>query len=156
MPVQMVKLALRAGITAFDTGEQRVLQQKTLRHHWPTTDTSHMTVSTLSNIFRIALLVSASTIEPIMLQHRLAFTSSVVLIPAPHYHPSELVLGRALAHPSVRAEFPRESYKIITKTAKFGPKVKDHIYDPEVVRKSIERSLRRLKTDYLDVVCECS
>lgn len=108
LPVRVVRLALRAGMTAFDTGE----------------------------------LYSPASM------------GSLAHLPAPFYHPSELVLGRALAHPAVRTEFPRESYKIITKTGKFGPKLKDHVYDPEVIRRSVERSLRRLQTDYLDVVCE--
>lgn len=83
--------------------------------------------------------------------------SDVVLINrlttlAPYYHPSEIILGRALE--AVRDEFPRESYTLITKTGKYGPKVKDHIYDSETTRQSVERSLKRLHTDYLDVVCE--
>lgn len=55
----------------------------------------------------------------------------------------------------MRDEFPRESYTLITKTGKYGGKVKDHIYDAETTMKSVERSLKRLHTDYLDVVCEC-
>jgi aryl-alcohol dehydrogenase-like predicted oxidoreductase len=54
----------------------------------------------------------------------------------------------------LKNEFPRESYTIITKTGKYGGKVKDHVYDPEVTKKSVERSLKRFNTDYLDVVCE--
>lgn len=71
---------------------------------------------------------------------------------APHYHPSEIILGHALA--VVRDEFPRESYAIVTKCAKYGARVGDHVYDPAVVRRSVERSLKRLQTEYLDVVCE--
>jgi D-arabinose 1-dehydrogenase len=61
-------------------------------------------------------------------------------------------LGRALE--AVKDEFPRESYTLITKTGKYGGKVKDHIYDPELTKKGVERSLKRLHTDYLDVVCK--
>lgn len=56
---------------------------------------------------------------------------------------------RALA-----AEYPRESYQIITKVGKYGPEAKDHVYEPDVVKRSVERSLRRLGTSYLDVVCQ--
>jgi aryl-alcohol dehydrogenase-like predicted oxidoreductase len=54
----------------------------------------------------------------------------------------------------LKDEFPRESYTIITKTGKYGPTVKDHIYDPEVTKKGVERSLKRFNTDYLDAVCK--
>jgi D-arabinose 1-dehydrogenase len=63
-----------------------------------------------------------------------------------------VVLGRALE--AVKDEYPRESYTLITKTGKYGGKVKDHIYDPELTKKGVERSLKRLHTDYLDVVCK--
>ncbi|KAL7421550.1 hypothetical protein Q5752_003319 [Cryptotrichosporon argae] len=69
---------------------------------------------------------------------------------SPHYHPSETILGHALG--AVRAEFPRASYALITKAGKYGARVRDHVYDPAVVVRSVERSLRRLQTDYLDVV----
>jgi hypothetical protein len=54
----------------------------------------------------------------------------------------------------LKDEYPRESYTIITKTGKYGATVKDHVYDPEVTKKGVERSLKRFNTDYLDVVCE--
>jgi aryl-alcohol dehydrogenase-like predicted oxidoreductase len=73
------------------------------------------------------------------------------LTPAPHYHPSEIILGHALA--ALRDEFPRSSYAIITKAGKYGPRVQDHDYAPATIRASVERSLRRLQTEYLDVVC---
>jgi aryl-alcohol dehydrogenase-like predicted oxidoreductase len=56
----------------------------------------------------------------------------------------------------LKDEHPRDSYSIITKTGKYGPKAKDHIYDPEVTKKAVERSLKRFNTDYLDVVCTCA
>lgn len=76
------------------------------------------------------------------------------LTPAPHYHPSEIILGNALA--ALKDEYPRESYTLITKAGKYGPRVADHDYSPDVIKASVERSLRRLQTDYLDVVCELS
>ncbi|KAL1409991.1 hypothetical protein Q8F55_003991 [Vanrija albida] len=69
---------------------------------------------------------------------------------APWYHPSEIVLGNALD--TLKAEFPRDSYTLITKVCKFGPTIKHHVYEPAAVKASVERSLRRLKTAYLDVV----
>ncbi|KJE01371.1 galactose dehydrogenase [Cryptococcus gattii NT-10] len=67
---------------------------------------------------------------------------------SPWYHPSEIILGNALA----ALDHPRASYHIITKVGKYGPNSSDHTYSPEVVKASVERSLRRLKTDYLDAV----
>jgi D-arabinose 1-dehydrogenase len=72
---------------------------------------------------------------------------------APHYHPSEKILGASLK--SLEHEYPRGSYKIITKCGKYSPKREDHLLDEETLRGSIKRSLRRFGTDYLDVVCEC-
>lgn len=69
---------------------------------------------------------------------------------APHYHPSEIILGHALT--ALRDEFPRESYSVITKAGKYGAKVSQHDYTPSTVVKSVERSLARLQTNYLDVV----
>ena len=51
-------------------------------------------------------------------------------------------------------EYPRESYKIITKVGKYGVRASQHTYDRETVLASVKRSLKRLKTDYLDVVCK--
>jgi D-arabinose 1-dehydrogenase len=70
---------------------------------------------------------------------------------APHYHPSEIVLGKALK--ALRKEFPRESYQIITKTGKYSPFLKDHDLSENMTRLCVERSLKRFETDYLDVVC---
>ncbi|KAJ9108058.1 hypothetical protein QFC20_003627 [Naganishia adeliensis] len=69
---------------------------------------------------------------------------------APHYHPSEIVLGKALK--ALRNEYPRESYQIITKTGKFSSMLKDHDLSENMTCLCVERSLRRFETDYLDVV----
>jgi aryl-alcohol dehydrogenase-like predicted oxidoreductase len=37
---------------------------------------------------------------------------------------------------------------------KYGPEKEMHSFEPKAVRRCVERSLRRLGTDYLDVVCE--
>lgn len=69
---------------------------------------------------------------------------------APHYHPSEILLGKALY--ALRDEFPRDSYSIITKCGKFSPMKRDHVLDTDLTRACVQRSLNRFKTDYLDVV----
>lgn len=71
---------------------------------------------------------------------------------APWYHPSEIILGRVFK--AIEAEFPRESYTLITKVGKYGPKVQYHTYDAASVKASVERSLKRMNTSYLDAVCE--
>ncbi|WVW85973.1 hypothetical protein I302_108011 [Kwoniella bestiolae CBS 10118] len=67
---------------------------------------------------------------------------------SPWYHPSEIVLGQIFK----ALNYPRGSYHLITKVGKYGPNSRDHHFDPETVRKSVERSLKRMNTDYLDVV----
>jgi len=69
---------------------------------------------------------------------------------SPWYGASEIVLGSVLQ--SLSSEFPRSAYKLITKCGRYGPKVKDFDYSPETIRRSVARSLERLKTDYLDVL----
>jgi D-arabinose 1-dehydrogenase len=71
---------------------------------------------------------------------------------APHYHPSEIILGKCLY--ALRDEFPRQSYSIITKCGKYSPLKKDHILDEDLLVACVERSMRRFKTDYLDVMCK--
>ncbi|WWC71838.1 uncharacterized protein I206_105797 [Kwoniella pini CBS 10737] len=67
---------------------------------------------------------------------------------SPWYHPSEIILGEVFK----ALNYPRESYHLITKVGKYGPNSKDHRFDPDTIRKSVERSLKRMNTDYLDVV----
>jgi hypothetical protein len=71
---------------------------------------------------------------------------------APHYHPSEIILGKCLY--ALRDEFPREKYSIITKCGKYSPRKEDHVLEEGMLRACVERSLRRFMTDYLDVVCK--
>lgn len=73
---------------------------------------------------------------------------------SPSYHPSEIILGKALQ--ALRPEFPRESYKIITKAGKYGGEHADHMLtaDGDLTRRCVERSLKRFNTTYLDTVCE--
>jgi D-arabinose 1-dehydrogenase len=59
------------------------------------------------------------------------------------------VLGNALA--ALSEERPRESYKLISKCGRYNSEGFD--YSPANIETSIRRSLRRLQTSYLDVVC---
>ncbi|KAJ1308599.1 hypothetical protein OPQ81_004297 [Rhizoctonia solani] len=67
-----------------------------------------------------------------------------------YYGTSEIVLGAILR--ALVGEFPRESYKIATKCGRYGGPAEDFDYSRDTIRKSVERSLKRLGTSYLDVV----
>ncbi|KAN0131040.1 Aldo/keto reductase [Lactarius tabidus] len=69
---------------------------------------------------------------------------------APFYDDSEIVLGTALK--ALEHEFPRGTYQLITKVGRYGPASSDFDYSPDALRTSVRRSLRRLHTQYLDVV----
>ncbi|KAI9732525.1 MAG: hypothetical protein M1834_003860 [Cirrosporium novae-zelandiae] len=69
---------------------------------------------------------------------------------SPYYGPAENLLGQALDTPFVRDNFPRDEYYLLTKVGRISSEEFD--YSPSWVRYSVQRSLRRLKTDYLDVV----
>ncbi|OTA96244.1 hypothetical protein M434DRAFT_19821 [Hypoxylon sp. CO27-5] len=69
---------------------------------------------------------------------------------SPYYGPSELILGDALAHPSITQNHPRSSYFLVTKAGRIAGDVFD--YSPSWVRYSVLRSLERLHTSYLDLV----
>ncbi|KAI9455792.1 Aldo/keto reductase [Lactarius psammicola] len=69
---------------------------------------------------------------------------------APYYDNSEIVLGTALK--ALEHEFPRSTYQLITKVGRYGPAPSDFDYSPTALRASVRRSLRRLHTEYLDVV----
>ncbi|KAL5313862.1 hypothetical protein ACEPPN_018285 [Leptodophora sp. 'Broadleaf-Isolate-01'] len=69
---------------------------------------------------------------------------------SPYYGPSEELLGKALSTPSVLKKHPRTSYRIVTKVGRIAASEFD--YSAEWVRYSIQRSLQRLHTSYLDVV----
>jgi aryl-alcohol dehydrogenase-like predicted oxidoreductase len=69
---------------------------------------------------------------------------------SPYYGPAEDLLGLALDTDFVRSHFPRSSYHLLTKIGRVGASEFD--YSPSWVRHSIRRSLRRLRTSYLDVV----
>ncbi|KAH8118487.1 Aldo/keto reductase [Phellopilus nigrolimitatus] len=67
-----------------------------------------------------------------------------------YYGPSEIVLGTVLK--GLEPEFPRSSYQLMTKCGRYGMDKDAFDYSPKTIRRSIERSLTRLNTDYLDVV----
>ncbi|KAG8747506.1 hypothetical protein FRC10_000642 [Ceratobasidium sp. 414] len=87
-----------------------------------------------------------------------------------YYGTSEIVLGAILR--AIADEFPRESYKIVsalepeqeqtpkqrvrwskaTKCGRYGTLAEDFDYSRGAIRKSVEHSLERLGTTYLDVV----
>ena len=66
------------------------------------------------------------------------------------YGLSELLIGKAVAHR--RAEFILASKCACQAGVDPGQKGESHIYTGENVTAGVEQSLRRLKTDYLDVV----
>ncbi|GJJ68022.1 D-arabinose 1-dehydrogenase [Entomortierella parvispora] len=69
---------------------------------------------------------------------------------SPYYGNSEEVLGNALK--AIQATHPRSTYYLSTKIGRYGPKKADFDYSKERVRKSVETSMQRMGTDYLDVV----
>ncbi|KAK8194303.1 hypothetical protein M8818_007491 [Zalaria obscura] len=69
---------------------------------------------------------------------------------SPYYGPSEELLGAALDTAFVRSHVARKDIFYITKCGRIAGSEFD--YSPEWVCKSVDRSLARLRTDYLDVV----
>ncbi|KAG0172805.1 hypothetical protein DFQ28_007007 [Apophysomyces sp. BC1034] len=69
---------------------------------------------------------------------------------SPYYGKSEYILGDALQ--TIKDEFPRSSYYISTKVGRYGYTPKDFDYSAERVRQSVVESMKRLHTDYLDIV----
>ena len=69
---------------------------------------------------------------------------------SPYYGPAEELLGKALNTPFVHENFPRHDYFLLTKVGRIAAAEFD--YSAESVRRSVQRSLDRLHTQYLDVV----
>lgn len=67
---------------------------------------------------------------------------------SPYYGPSEIILGNSLRE--ISNEWRRESYFISTKAGRV--KLNEFDYSRSSIRKSVERSLQRLNTNYLDLV----
>ena len=69
---------------------------------------------------------------------------------SPYYGPAEILLGKALDTPFVHEKLPRRDFFLLTKVGRISGSEFD--YSASWIRKSVHRSLERLKTDYLDVV----
>ncbi|KAI7829357.1 L-galactose dehydrogenase [Gamsiella multidivaricata] len=69
---------------------------------------------------------------------------------SPYYGNSEQVLGKALL--SISATHPRSTYYLSTKVGRYGLKKKEFNYSKERVRASVEESMDRMHTNYLDIV----
>ncbi|KAL8896458.1 MAG: hypothetical protein Q9207_007696 [Kuettlingeria erythrocarpa] len=69
---------------------------------------------------------------------------------SPYYGPAEDLLGAALNTSFVRDNFPRRDYFLLTKVGRISGDGFD--YSASWVRHSVQRSLERLHTKYLDVV----
>ncbi|TDZ37085.1 D-arabinose 1-dehydrogenase [Colletotrichum trifolii] len=69
---------------------------------------------------------------------------------SPYYGPSEVLLGDALAAHTAATNMPRSSYVLVTKAGRIAGNEFD--YSPAYVRHSVQRSLKRLGTTYLDLV----
>lgn len=61
-----------------------------------------------------------------------------------------MILGKALASPEISAKYSRQDYFLMTKVGRIA--AEEFNYSPAWVRESVERSLQRFQTGYLDVV----
>ncbi|KAK2873331.1 hypothetical protein FQN49_002427 [Arthroderma sp. PD_2] len=84
------------------------------------------------------------------LVHRALSAGICAFDTSPYYGPAEELLGKALSTPFVRENYPRDSYRLLTKVGRIAASTFD--YSPSWIRRSIQRSLSRLGTSYLDVV----
>ena len=69
---------------------------------------------------------------------------------SPYYGPAEDLLGKALDTTFVHDNFPRRDYFLLTKVGRVGGAEFD--YSAPWVRRSVQHSLERLRTSYVDVV----
>lgn len=69
---------------------------------------------------------------------------------SPYYGPAEEILGTALRTEVVKANYSRDQYFILTKVGRISSDTFD--YSAKWVRHSVDRSCKRLGTNYLDVV----
>jgi D-arabinose 1-dehydrogenase len=69
---------------------------------------------------------------------------------SPYYGPAEELLGKALDSPLVHDRFGRQDYFLLTKVGRISGN--EFNYSVPWVRRSIQDSLSRLRTSYLDVV----
>ena len=83
------------------------------------------------------------------LVHRALSTGITAFDTSPYYGPAEELLGQALQATNDTIH-PRHTYTLLTKVGRIAGSAFD--YTPEWIRYSIQRSLSRLHTSYLDVV----
>lgn len=69
---------------------------------------------------------------------------------SPYYEPSEVLLGNAFSHPDIVSQYSRSEIILMTKVGRIAASEFD--YSPTWIRYSVNRSLKRFKTEYLDVV----
>lgn len=69
---------------------------------------------------------------------------------SPYYGPSEALFGDAFSQPIITERFNRTDYVLMTKVGRIAADKFD--YSPSGIRFSINRSLERLNTTYLDVI----
>jgi D-arabinose 1-dehydrogenase len=69
---------------------------------------------------------------------------------SPYYEPSELLLGDAFSHPDIVSQYNRSEIILMTKVGRLAALEFD--YSPTWIRYSVNRSLKRFQTEYLDVV----
>ncbi|KAI8057477.1 NADP-dependent oxidoreductase domain-containing protein [Thamnidium elegans] len=69
---------------------------------------------------------------------------------SPYYGKSEILLGDALLQ--IREKYPRENYYIATKMGRYGKTIYEMDYSAKKTYESVAESMKRLHTDYLDIV----
>jgi D-arabinose 1-dehydrogenase len=69
---------------------------------------------------------------------------------SPYYKPSEQLIGAALSDMRIASKYQRADYELMTKVGRIMEN--DFNYSPDWIRKSVERSMERFQTTYLDVV----
>lgn len=69
---------------------------------------------------------------------------------SPYYGPSEILLGDAFSQPAISNKYKRSDYQLMTKVGRIA--ADQFNYSRSWIRSSVDRSLQRLRTSYLDVV----
>ncbi|OBT53351.1 hypothetical protein VE04_06709 [Pseudogymnoascus sp. 24MN13] len=69
---------------------------------------------------------------------------------SPYYGPSEILLGDAFSQPAISSKYKRSEYQLMTKVGRIA--ADQFNYSRSWIRSSVDRSLQRLRTSYLDVV----
>lgn len=69
---------------------------------------------------------------------------------SPYYGPSEILLGDAFSQPAISSKYKRSEYQLMTKVGRIA--ADQFNYSRSWIRASVDRSLQRLQTSYLDVV----